>query len=92
VKSRTTARFRDAFAQLPPPIQAQARRAYQRFKQNPQHPSLRFKKAHEVQPVYSVRINLDYRAIGVQIDDQMVWFWIGCHAAYERLLRTLSRP
>jgi hypothetical protein len=25
--------------------------------------------------VYSVRINLDYRAVGVQVDDEMVWFW-----------------
>lgn len=40
-------------------------------------------------PVYSVRIDLDWRAVGVLQGDTMVWFWIGSHGDYERLLSKL---
>jgi hypothetical protein len=41
---------------------------------------------HATLPVYSVRIDLDWRAVGVLKDDTVVWFWIGSHNDYERLL------
>jgi hypothetical protein len=44
------------------------------------------KKVHAVDPIYSVRISRDYRALGVQTADEIVWFWIGSHADYERIL------
>ena len=91
MKSRTTSRFREAFANLPEPIKDQARQAYKRFENNPDHPSLRFKKVHETDPIYSVRVGLKYRAVGIRTDDEMVWFWIGIHADYDRLLRSLSK-
>jgi hypothetical protein len=53
----------------------------------PVPPSLRFKRVHEQRLVYSVRINLDYRAIGAMREDEIVWFWIGPHAQYEQLLK-----
>jgi len=34
----------------------------------------------------SVRINIDCRALGVRDGGDMIWFWIGSHAEYERLL------
>jgi len=89
MNSRTTERFRACFARLPQEIQRQAREAYTRFVDNPSHPGLRFKQVHPVQPVYSVRISLDYRALGVREGDTMVWFWIGPHSDYERLLASL---
>ena len=46
MKSRTTKKFRKAFAQLPKPVQKQARIAYRQFKKNSNHPSLGFKKVH----------------------------------------------
>jgi hypothetical protein len=39
--------------------------------------------------VYSVRVGLGWRALGVREGDVMVWFWIGSHADYDRLLETL---
>ena len=87
--SHTTARFRKAFAQLPATVQQQARGAYRQFQQNAHHPSLRFKPVHPVQPVYSVRIGLDYRAVGIRDGDTMIWFWIGPHAEYDALLRRI---
>jgi hypothetical protein len=89
VKSRTTVQFRKLFANLPEPIQQQTRKAYQQFKQDPSYPSLRFKKVHSKLPIYSARINRDYRAIGQLEEDTLIWFWVGSHAEYDMLLDQL---
>lgn len=89
MKSRTTARFRSAYAALPEQVRRQAREAYKLFAQNPQHPGLRFKRVHSTLPVYSARVNLDYRAVGIRDGDEIVWFWIGAHAQYDQLLTRL---
>jgi len=68
---------------------AKARAAYELWAANPSHPSLRFKRVHDTRPIYSVRIDLDWRAVGVLKDDVVVWFWVGAHAEYERLLSRL---
>jgi hypothetical protein len=85
VISRTTPEFRRAFAELPSEVQHRARRAYRLFRQNPNHPSLRFKTVHPRRPIYSVRISPGYRAVGILEGDEIVWFWIGSHADYDRL-------
>lgn len=41
---------------VPAEVRAQARQAYGLFRDNPHHPSLRFKKVHPTQPIYSVRV------------------------------------
>lgn len=64
MKSGITAQFRQAFGDLPEQIQEQTREAYRLFKQNPNHPSLRFKKVHPELPIYSARIRKYYRAVG----------------------------
>lgn len=89
MKSRTTERFRRAYAALPEQARQQAREAYRLFAQNPRHPSLRFKRVHSTLPVYSARVNLDYRAVGVLDGNAIVWFWIGAHAEYDQLLARL---
>ena len=86
MKSFRTEEFREAFAALPTKIQAQARRAYRLFVDNPNHPSLQFKKVNSTKPIYSVRVTLHYRALGVKTGDEIVWFWIGSHAEYDRLV------
>jgi hypothetical protein len=86
IESRTTRSFRAAFATLPFEIQSRARQAYQLFRDHPDHPSLRFKKVLQSENVYSVRIGLGYRALGVLDRSTIVWFWIGSHADYDRLI------
>ncbi len=76
-------------ARLPGHIQVQAREAYRRFQSDPYHPSLRFKLVHPSLPVQSVRITTAYRALGVRDGDTIVWFWIGSHADYDRLVSRL---
>lgn len=87
MKSRTTAAFRSSLATLPPTIRSQADRAYALFRSNPQHPSLRFKLVHASRRIYSVRIGLHYRALGVLEADLIIWFWVGSHDEYERLIQ-----
>lgn len=84
--SKTTRRFRVAFADLPPEIQKRARRAYKLFKQNPHHPSLRFRQVHPKEPIFSARITANYRAVGIREADTIIWYWIGSHGDYERLI------
>lgn len=86
MKSRTTTKFRKAFANLPDSVQKQARQAYRQFQQDSSHPSLRFKQVHPTLPIYSARVSKSYRAVGQRNDDTMVWFWIGSHAEYDKLL------
>jgi hypothetical protein len=89
VISRTTEKFRALFVLLPETIKAQAKEAYQQFKKDSYHPSLQFKRVHSNKPIYSVRVNMDYRAVGVIKDNKIVWFWIGSHNVYDKLLRKL---
>ena len=87
--SHINRRFREAFRALPAEIRKEARNAYKLFQQNPSHPGLRFKPVHPSQPIYSVRITRDYRALGVRDGDEIVWFWIGAHAEYDKLISRL---
>ncbi|MEM9540041.1 MAG: hypothetical protein AAGA60_11150 [Cyanobacteria bacterium P01_E01_bin.42] len=89
MKSVTTEQFRRLFADLPKRIQEQTRTAYRQFKQDPSHPSLRFKKVHPTLPIYSARISKNYRVIGQLDEGIIVWFWVGSHTEYERLLSQL---
>jgi hypothetical protein len=79
------------FAELPAEVQRQARRAYRVFRQNPNQPSLRFKPVHPTRPIYSVRIGPGYRAVGILESDEVVWYWIGSHADYDKLLSQSRR-
>jgi hypothetical protein len=53
------------------------------MKANPRHPSLQLKK---VESYWSVRVGLYHRALGIDITDRIVWFWIGTHAEYDKLI------
>jgi hypothetical protein len=89
VRSRATPRFWAAYRELPPDVREAARKAYRLFRDNTGHPSLHFKKVHDQDPIYSVRVTLGYQAVGRLEDDGMTWFWIGAHAEYDRLLESL---
>ncbi|MEP0772242.1 hypothetical protein NDA06_23485 [Trichocoleus sp. ST-U1] len=70
MKSRTTSQFRKAFATISQQVQQQARDAYRQFKQDPWHPSLRFKQVHPTLPIYSARVSKSYRAVGVRNENR----------------------
>ena len=64
---------------------AAARRAFERFRNDPAHPSLRFKKLAGYDHIWSVRVNQQYRAIGERRGDTVTWVWIGSHNAFDQL-------
>jgi hypothetical protein len=82
-------RFWDCFDALPDDVQQHARNAYRLWRSDPFHQSLQFKRLRARLPIFSVRIGLHWRALGVQEGDTVVWFWIGSHADYDNLLRRL---
>ena len=86
MKSRTTKGFRECLKRLPRRVQQQAKDAFKLFKQDNSHPSLRFKRVHQTRPVDSVRISINYRVVGVVDGDEILWFWAGSHADYDKLL------
>lgn len=88
MRSRRTAQFRRQFEALPRSVQRQAQQAYRRFRADPHHPSLYFKQVHPEEAIYSVRITRSYRALGKRDSKEagILWFWIGSHPDYERLL------
>ena len=89
MKSTTTRRFRQAYERLPATIQERADRAYELFENDPSHPSLRFKQVHQTKPIYSARISRQYRALGLFEGETIIWFWVGSHDEYEKLISNL---
>jgi hypothetical protein len=76
--------FWDAYAKLPIAVRELADKNYALLKENPQHPSLHFKKAGRY---WSVRVGLRYRALATGVDGGLLWFWIGSHADYDSMIR-----
>ena len=87
--SVTTLRFRQAFDRLPKKIQVKARSTYHLWKHSPHHPGINYKQIHSSELIYSVRVGMAYRALGVLNENTMVWFWIGSHADYNELIKSL---
>jgi hypothetical protein len=87
MKSQALPEFWAAFGKLPPKIQTTARKNYDLWQQHPGLKSLEFKKIKD--DLWSIRAGSGYRALGTRADGVYVWFWIGAHDEYERLLRTL---
>ena len=81
---RASPDFWTCYNALPAPIRDLADKAFELLKDNPQHPSLHFKK---VGHFWSARVTLNYRAIGVEAEDAIIWFWIGTHTEYDKLIR-----
>ena len=86
MNSRTTRAFRQCLAALPAEVRRQAVKAYRLWRSDPRHPSLQFKQIHATKGIWSVRIALGWRALGVLKDGEIVWFWVGSHADYDRLI------
>ncbi len=80
---KTTSRFWRFLQQLPESVQNTARQNFDLLKNNPQHPSLHFKK---VGKYWSARVGQDYRALAIKDGSDFTWVWIGKHDEYERLI------
>jgi hypothetical protein len=83
VRHLANARFWQAYEQLSEPVRTLADKNFALLKQNPRHPSLRLK---QVGRFWSVRVGARHCALGIAIDAGILWFWIGSHADYDRLI------
>jgi len=83
LKHFASSKFWECYHSLPQPIQSLADKNFELLKENPKHPSLHFKK---VGRFWSARVGLAYRALAVELDGDILWFWIGNHNEYDKLL------
>lgn len=79
--------FRECFARLPEEIKKKTKIAFQQFSEDPYYPSLHFKQVHQTKPVFSVRVTDYYRVVGLREGDAMLWYWVGPHSEYERIIK-----
>jgi hypothetical protein len=68
---------------LPLSVRNVADANYELLKRDSRHPSLQLKK---VGRYWSVRMGRNYRALAVEVEGGLLWFWIGSHADYDRLI------
>ena len=71
------------YERLPKEIQKLADENHNLLKNDSRHPSLHFKK---VGRIWSARIGIHYRATAVEDGSDIIWFWIGHHSEYDRLI------
>ena len=90
MKSTTTELFWKCYTKLPAATKKQAKQAYKLSLRDPYYPRLLFKRVHSTRPIFSVRITKDYRAVGVLQNNKIIWFWIGSHSDYNKLLKKLK--
>ncbi|ABA19871.1 hypothetical protein Ava_0245 [Trichormus variabilis ATCC 29413] len=84
MKSATLRSFWAAYRRLNDEVRLSARKAYRLWAENPFHPSLHFKCINTEEGIWSVRVNRNYRALGVLDGNTVTWFWIGSHDDYEQ--------
>lgn len=73
-----------AYEELPERIQVLANQRFKMLKENPHHPSLHFKKINRY---WSVRAGISYRVLAMEVDGGFLWFWIGGHDEYEKIIK-----
>lgn len=77
-------RFQPLYDALPADIRLLADKNFALLKGDPKHPSLHFKRIRD--DLWSVRVGRKYRALAIEGTDRFQWFWIGPHAAYDRVV------
>ncbi|HJQ78391.1 MAG TPA: hypothetical protein VJ828_00470 [Lacipirellulaceae bacterium] len=87
MNSKVTEDFVACFARLPEAVKLQTRKSYRLWRANSSHPGLHFKRIHGHEDLYSVRVGLGWRALGLVEGDTIYWYWIGSHAEYDKLLK-----
>ncbi|MEF0938597.1 type II toxin-antitoxin system RelE family toxin [Rhizobium sp. BR 362] len=84
MKHHAAPSFWQAYEKLPKYVQELADRNFELLKSNPKHPSLHFK---QVGRFWSARVGISWRALAIADGEDLIWFWIGSHPDYDRLLR-----
>jgi len=83
LKHLASPRFWKAYRSLPKAVRELADKNFALLKANPRHPALRLKKIGEL---CSARVGLFHRALAVEVPEGLLWFWIGTHSEYDKLV------
>jgi hypothetical protein len=83
--NHTSRKFWAQYNTLPGDVRALADKNYRLLEESPRHPSLQLKR---VGHYWSVRVSENFRAVGVDVDDGILWIWIGPHRDYERFIQS----
>lgn len=83
MKHFASSRFWARYEALPGPVRTLAEKNFALLKADPRHPSLHFKR---IGPLWSVRMGERYRALGTDVEDGVMWFWIGTHTEYDKIV------
>jgi hypothetical protein len=83
VRHFASSTFWESYRKLPDRVRELADKNYELLKSDPKHPSLHFKK---IGRLWSVRVGMHYRALGVDVENGVLWFWIGSHTDYDKLI------
>jgi hypothetical protein len=84
VNHHATAGFWDAYHRLPQQVQNLADANFELLKTDPRHPSLHFKSLGRF---WSARVGKSWRALAIKDGEDLIWFWIGSHADYDKLVK-----
>lgn len=90
MKSRRSEDFLACLRSVPDDVRRKARKNYRLWLADSRHPSLGFKPIGKT-GIWSIRVGLGWRALGLVEGDTITWFWIGSHADYDTLIRSISR-
>ena len=82
MKHKATSGLWYCYRSLTKEVQDLADKSYELIRDNPYHPSIHLKKVGQF---WSARIGLNYRAVGIEENGEIAWFWIGSHAEYDKL-------
>ncbi len=84
MKHYASPKFWELYEALPGDVRELADKSYELLKSDSRHPSLHFKKISEL---WSVRVGAHHRALAVEVEGGMYWFWIGTHADYDKIVQ-----
>ncbi len=76
-------KFWASYRGLRPAVRRLADEKYRLLKDDSRHPSLQLKR---VGRFWSCRVGLHHRTLGIDVEGGILWFWIGNHAEYDRLV------
>ena len=83
MKHIASRKFWKCYEAIPSEVRELADKNFKLLKADPKHPSLHFK---QIGDIWSVRVGKKYRALGLDKQDTVIWFWIGSHSEYDKLI------
>lgn len=83
IKHFASPKFWAGYNALPKDVRDLADKNFELLKADAKHPSLHFK---QIGNLWSVRVGRNYRALGLNKTEGVIWFWIGSHADYDKIV------